>query len=365
VPVVAALAVAGCGGGTADPHAQRFSARASGAIVAEVQGTPITLGSYRHWLGIAYNELGSLPQRQPVPKPPRYARCVARMRSAVAGLKRPARAMRARCAHDYRLAQSDAVSFLVRAQWLMKEGQARGVHISLSAFRKAETRMVKQRYGGNAGVLRFLSKTGMSKADFDLTIRVNLIGAALQAQTAGVRSVTDAQVASYYHSHPATYTVPRRRMTLVVVTPTRAAALKARQALRSGKPWASVANRYSEDSSKLNGGVYAVVPGIQAPNLVRAVFSSPRGLLEGPVRAAPPGGGGDGSLYYLFKVTGGTRASKESLAEVRGQIKQTIRDQRQQQAVASFTSDYTKRWRARTHCQSGYVVRAVCGNAPG
>lgn len=360
------LALAGCGGGSSAHHnSSGHPDRPTGPVVARVGGTPITVASYRHWMAVAYNQLGVLPGRQPVPQPPRYERCVATLR-AQPGPHNPIRVLRSRCAHDYALARSDAIAFLVRAQWLLKEGAAHGVRISSADLGSAVSEQIKQRYPAAGAFAKFLAKTGMTRADFRFSVQVNMIADRLQAQSTTVPNVSTAQVASYYRAHPEThYSTPPRRLTLVVVTRTRAPALRAKAALRSGQPWARVAKRYSEDSSKLVGGAFAVVPGIQNPRLVHAVFSSPRGVLEGPVATPAVAAIGGGSLYYVYKVTGAQAGTRQSLVEAASQIKRTLVQQRQQQALAHFTNAYTARWRARTHCSRGYVVHAVCGNAGG
>lgn len=360
---VVSVAIAGCGGG--DGHsASGVSDRSAGPVVATVQSTPITRASYRHWMGIAFNELGVVPGRAPVPAPPLYAGCVKALRAEPAAPS-PARVLRARCARDYQRARSDAISFLVRAQWLAKEGSARGVHVSSAALRTAVSKAIRQRYDGDASFKKFLAKTGMTRADFSLTVKVNMIADALQAQAMKVPAVTAGQVARYYRAHRSRYAIPPRRLTLMVVTQTRATALQARAALKSGRSWAAVAKRYSEDSSKLVGGAYEVVPGIQPPKLVRAVFTAPHGVLEGPVAVQQPSGSSGSSLYYLFKVTRDQKGFQQPLGKVRSQVRQTVRQDRQQHAFTSFVNAYTKRWKARTHCRPGYVVQAVCGNGGG
>jgi foldase protein PrsA len=371
VVAVCALALAGCGGGGAAststigvPGNVPSHGPLPGGVVAEVQGAPVTAASVRHWMGIAYNQLDPSPDHQLLPAPPTYATCVAALRTLPGpGSRWPERVLRAQCAHSYAMARSDAVSFLVKAQWLSQEGNTQHVRISSSAVSSAVAQAITQQHPGPGVFQQFLAKTGMSKADFSLSVRLNAIGEALQKKyTMAAVSVTPGQVARYYRTHLSQYAIPPSRLTLMVVTGNMGSALKAKAALRSGQGWRAVAKRYSVDSSKIVGGAFAVVPGEQDPRLVHAAFSAARGRIEGPVRVPQSSGFGGGSLYYVFKVTGGDAGSQQPLAKVASQIRQTLTEQLRQRSIGSFMSAYEKRWKARTRCRPGYVVQA-CGDA--
>jgi len=201
----------------------------------------------------------------------------------------------------------------------------------------------------------------MSSEDIVFQARLDVISEALQSRHSDMTpSVTGAQVARYYAAHRSQFSNPAVRKTLMLVTHSLASVLKARAELASGQSWSTVAKRWSVDSSAQIGGAFAVVEGQQSPALQRAVFAAERGRIVGPVKA-PPEAGAPVATYYLFEVTGARPGSPQPLSEVATQIKQTLTQQLQQQAWASFSSAYEKRWTARTLCAPGYVV-AVCRN---
>jgi foldase protein PrsA len=352
--------MASCGGSSkhaASESSARESIPAQGplptGVVAAVQSTPITAASFRDWFEIAYNEIGLLPGHHSLPSPPAYATCVTTLRALS---KQPSTMLRSKCEHNYGLARTDAIGFLIRAQWLLQEASAQHVNISSSTLNKAVAQAIKQQYPQPSAFQTFLAKTGMTRADFSFRVRLNTVADTLQSMGNPPVTVSAAQVAHYYRANMSQYLIPPSLTTLMLVTHTQASALKARAALLSGESWAAVANRYSVDSSKKVGGEFAVVRGQQDPNLEHAAFSAPRGRIEGPVRARQPAVLGGGSLYYVFKVTGGTSGSQKPLSKVAPEIKQTLTQRGRQQSLTSFVNKYRQRWKARTRCRAGYVI---------
>jgi hypothetical protein len=328
-------------------------------VVAAVQTSPITAATFQHWLEIAYNEISLLPSHQPLPSPPAYTTCVATLH-AQSGLvsKEPTATLRSQCAQKYALARSDAIGFLIRAQWLLQEGNVRKVSISNITVAKSVAQEIRRQHPGPDAFKTFLAKTGMTPADFSFRIRLNTIADTLQSRNDQSVTLSSAQIARYYRAHLSNYIIPPRRQTLVVETYTLASALKAKGALQSGQKWARVAKRFSIDFSKLIGGVFTVTQGEQDPALVQAVFSAPRGPILGPVRVPGPNGS---TLYYVFKVTGSTPASQQPLPTVAAQIRQDLTQHLQEESLTSFIKNYRKYWKPRTRCRVDYVV-AECRN---
>ena len=58
-----------------------------------------------------------------------------------------------------------------------------------------------------------------------------------------------------------------------------------------------------------------------------------------------------------------TPASQQSLKQATPAIKQQLEAQNKQKADDSFNTDLRKKWKAKTNCRSGYIMRQ-CKNAP-
>jgi foldase protein PrsA len=248
-------------------------------------------------------------------------------------------------------ARAAALSFLIKAQWL--EGEAREEGIDPAVVDRLVARQL-------AGAPK--PGAGGTHAEQALRARLDLIIVALEEHHRTISGPGAAAVAAYYRAHRSKYTLPPVRHTLLIAAPSRAAALRARAALRRGEPWAKMADRFSADSSAAVGGRYAVVAGVSAPPLVRLAFHSPYGRLLGPVAATPTNA--TKPDYYLLEVLGADPARLQTLAEVKSEIRETLTEARSQAALEAYEATFARRWRARTLCAPGHLVRQ-CGNPHG
>ena len=268
--------------------------------VAIIDSTPVGRASYEHWLPIA-------------------------------GRGAPAAAARRK-----------TVSFLVKAQWLIQEAEAEGIDHSVLAARVAN-------------LTTGAPPHGMTRADQAFQARLDVIAEALDQRHGQARGGTGhAALARYYAGHRSEFSVPTVRRTKMVITTSRAEALKARAAIAGGMDWSAAAKRFSIDASASIGGDYAVVAGISPAALVHAAANAPPGRTVGPLAAAPTAG--TRLDWYLFKLTSVEPTRRRSLAEATPEIRQTLEEEDRHRAVASFEHAFVRRWRARTLCAPGFVV---------
>jgi hypothetical protein len=222
------------------------------------------------------------------------------------------------------------VGFLIKAQWLIQQSEAE--------LAKPESLP--------AGATAFQTRLGVLAGEVQGRHRV--------------ASVTSKEVASYYAAHSSEYHSPRVADTLMVVTTDRGAALRARKALAAGQAWGVVAKKWSDDPSGADGGGYAVTDGVQSPELVRAVFATPRGELVGPLLAATAARPRV-KEYFLFRVTGEQPAKQQPFSQVAAGIHAQLEEQAKARALAAFTRTYEAHWRSLTLCATGYIV-LECSN---
>src|SRR5919202_3511407 len=126
----------------------------------------------------------------------------------------------------------------------------------------------------------------MTEADLRFRVKLDVISNDVRNKVIkGKDNVTDAQISSYYNKNKSRFAQPERRDLLVVLTKTKAKADQARSALQSGQSFKSVAKQYSIDqASKSQGGkLVGVAKGQSEKAFDDAVFSAPKGKLEGPV----------------------------------------------------------------------------------
>ena len=348
---VLALLLAACGG-------------VPGNGVAKVDSSVIKKSTFDHWITVA-----ALSSRQPgsagavtVPDAPKYTKCIAAKRTQqpkpAAGQPQQTDAqLKAACEQDYKSLQQQVMQFLISAQWIQGEAKDLGIKVTDKDVQAEFAKQKKQSFPKEADYQAFLKSSGMSQDDILLRVKLDLLSNKIRDKvTKGKGTVTEQQIAAYYNSNKARFGQPQRRDLLVVLTKDQATANKAKAALASGQSFASVAKKYSIDtSSKAQGGKLTVSKGQQEQALDTAVFAAKPGAVVGPVKTQ--------FGYYVFKVTKDTAGTQQTLDQARTSIKSLLTTQNQQKALQDFVKKFQKKWKGRTDCRKGYVVQ-TCNNAP-
>ncbi|HEX8854901.1 MAG TPA: peptidyl-prolyl cis-trans isomerase [Thermoleophilaceae bacterium] len=356
VPViVAAVAVAGCGD----------SVPSNG--VAKVGDSVIKKTQFTHWLNAAAaqqqpdpaSEIGKLP----TPVPPDFKACVAAAESKTVtqGKQKtkltPDQAKRV-CQEQYNSLRDQVMQFLIQSQWLTQEAKAKNVKVTDAAVQKQFQDQKKQSFPDDKAYQKFLSSSGMTQQDLLFRVRLDMLTNQLRQKIIeGKGKVTDAQITGYYNKNKSRFSQPERRDLEVVLTKSKAKAAAAKKALQSGQSFKSVAKKYSIDqASKSQGGkLPGVVKGQQEAAFDKAIFSAKKGRLVGPVTTQ--------FGYYVFKVDKVYPQSQQTLDQSKDTIRNLLRSQQEQKALADFVKDYQKKYKDKTNCAKGYVV-TTCKNAP-
>jgi hypothetical protein len=155
-------------------------------VVAQVGHVPITRTVVGHWIsalaGGDYFELsgGHAAPAGLVSDPPNYKRCVTVLQSAKSGA--PARSQRPtgaqllrKCQQLYQALKTQAIAFLVDAQWAIASSRELGITAT-----DAETRQVfegtrRKLYGNDAALRRYLASRHLTLSDLLLQTRLNLL----------------------------------------------------------------------------------------------------------------------------------------------------------------------------------------------
>jgi foldase protein PrsA len=332
-----------------------------GNAVATVDGTSIDKTQFDHWLNVAAKSSGQ--PNAVVPDPPSYTKCVAAKRKTAA---KPAKGQpkqtdaqfKTQCRQEYQTERDQVLQLLISFQWIAGEAKKMGVTVSDKEVQKSFQSQKKQAYPKPADYQKFLKQSGQTEADILERVRLNLLSDKIRNKVIkGKDKVTPAQIKAFYAKNITQFSQPERRDLRVVLTKQKAQADQALSALKGGQSWAAVAKKYSIDSaSKAQGGkLPAQAKGTLDKQLDDAVFSAPKNKLLGPIKTQ--------FGYYVFEVTGVTKATKQSLAQATPTIKQTLVSQNQQNALNKFISDFRKRWRSKTECQDGFKT-SDCSNGP-
>jgi len=270
--------------------------------VVQVGDTSITKATFDDWMS-------AMAPEHFVPDPPRYTRCIARMKaiapeSIEAGLKEE-------CRQQYQALRQRVLALLISSHWAIDEAADRGLKVSEQA----------------------------------LAARAQLATAALRrALEASQPKISSAAITAYYQRNIHRYERPEKRsFDLFEHLRSKAAARRALQAAERGRRDVTLMIHESLDRP--------VVPdpvpwkrSIQA-----AIFAGKPKVLVGPVRLFHE--------WAFFEVTSVRPRVVKALADVQDVIRRQLESDQRRQTLTRFIAAWRKKWIAQTDCSPGYVVQ--------
>jgi foldase protein PrsA len=342
LPVCAALALApalsGCGGG-AGSSSQGVAASVeklptpSDGVVARVG--PYTIGAQAFKNAYAEAVEAEPAATRAVAVPPGFASCVARLTGIAKSLNLtlpPKTRLTAKCKERYETTKDAILSRAILGLWVAAEAKGLGLSVSLGP-------------------------------------QDDLIGSRLQAESrrltkrmsddllAPVAALTRAQLRSYYEAHSQVFAVPAQRDLRIVRVAGAGAAERIKREIASGRTFASAErNLPRQPQESVHGFVARYEWGdFREPVLNEAIFAAKLHALEGPLRVSALYG------YFVFEVLRDYPSHQRPFVQVAHKVFAQLPGKLRQERLASFSSAWTARWRARTMCSPGYVVELCAG----
>jgi len=281
-------------------------------------------------------------------------------RQVVAGkLKKPP----APGSKKYEEMKEAALKELLEATWVRGEAEERGITVTTKQVEDKLAQIKKENFPSQSAYQKFLKESKLTQEDVNDILETQLLSEAIQEEVnAEAPAPSSSAVKNYYETEKATqFTEKESRDVRLIVNKEKAkvdAAKKALEKDHSPASWKAVATKYSSDpTSKAKGGLQEGITEefLQEP-LKKAIFSSATGELIGPEKYE--------ENYLLIEVVKLNPAKVKKLPEVKAQIEETLKSEKQQEYFAEFVSDYQSKWQSRTYCASGYVVEQ-CANYTG
>lgn len=338
-----------------------------GDAVVSVNGNAITTSTFNHWMMVAAGSSAAASAsgqsaKTVVPDPPTYKACIAHLEATAPkpakGQPKPTAATyKAQCEQQYTALKQQVLGFLISANWVLGEAEAKGVKVSDKEVEKQFNQIKSQQFPKEADFKKFLASSGQTVSDLLLRVKLDMLSSKIQQKVtkeAG-KKPSQQEIKSYYEQHKSQYGQPERRNILIILTKTQAQAEKAKKEIESGKSFASVAKSVSIDpvSKAAGGSLPGVVKGQEQKALDEAVFKAQLSVLGGPIKT--PFG------YYIYEVKKTLPANQQALSTVQSSIQQQIAAQKQQKALSEFVKNFRKKWEGRTECRSEYSVKDCKG----
>jgi parvulin-like peptidyl-prolyl isomerase len=171
--------------------------------------------------------------------------------------------------------------------------------------------------------------------------------------TAGV-TVSDAQVKSYYEKNKATYTTKPTRHVRHILVATKAKAAKIESQLKNGASFASLAKKYSTDttSAKKGGDLGSITQGQTVPAFDKAAFSLKTREISQPVHS-PYG-------WHIIEALGPVTPAKITpFKQVETQIRNSLLQHKKTALMNKWSSKLKKQFDGKVHYQAGYQPAAT------
>lgn len=262
----------------------------------------------------------------------------------------------------YEEVKEAALNSLFEAVWLQGQADEWGIEVTDAEIAKEKKKLKDESFKSEKEFNEFLKESGFTDADVEERVKLQMLSSQLQERLAEeVPTPSKSEVEDYYEAAKATQFTqkPSRDIRLVVNKDRKKAeeAIKALAKDNTEKNWKAVAKKYSEDPSKENGGSQqGVQEGTLEEPLDAAVFDTPEGQVEGPIKTQQG--------FNVFEVVNSTPESAQELKAVESQIESTIAQREEQEYFANFVAEFSAKWTLRTFCASGYVIER-CANFVG
>lgn len=347
------------GGGRARVAANQNAG--SRRVVASVGTTRITLAEVLHEMYIQSTGV-------PLPDPPDYAGCVARLTRLSAGSRTPPgerteAKLRQNCEAFYEQRLQQALVVLIRRRWVAGEAAELGIRVTPTEVRR-EVEAGKKAFRSEAEFEQYVARAGETLADISAQARLNSQTAAIFARiVAKERLPREADVVAYYQAHRRRFAIAPGRQVRIVRTATAVSAAAVGRELRAGRGFDAVARQLSGIGQPIGasgGEVKDLKPGVfEERKLNDAIFRARPHRLYGPLQLtashktiAPETNTG----FFFFEVVRKTPGGRVPFDRVKAALKERLAEREKERVVPPFILAYRRRWKARTDCAPGYVV---------
>ncbi|HEU4705835.1 MAG TPA: SurA N-terminal domain-containing protein [Solirubrobacterales bacterium] len=256
-----------------------------------------------------------------------------------------------------------ALGELLEGTWIRGEAEEMGIQVTQKQVEQKLKEIKQQSFPGKGAYQKFLKESKFTPEDVNRVVEVQILSEAIQEQ---VKSETPApsssEVKAYYEAEKATqFSEKESRDVRIVLNKDKAkveAAKKQLEGDHSPAGWKKATKKYSSDpTSKAKGGLTEGITEefLQEP-LKEAIFGSATGELVGPTKFE--------TNWILTEVVKLNPAKVKPLAEVKAQIEETLKSEKQQEFFSEFISGYQSKWISRSYCASGYEIEK-CTNFTG
>ena len=234
----------------------------------------------------------------------------------------------------YTQLQADTLEALIRRELVLREYQEKGYKLPESIIEQRIQEDIRAEYGNRVTLIKSLQISDMTYEEFARFQREKIIQMVMRGQFISKANIviSPRQIEEYYVANKNAFrSGVEIRLRIIFLDAkkhggakdTRKLADEIHRVLQTGDSFAGVASVYS-DQNRATGGLRPewIQRGVLAPALEKAAFVLGQGQVS-PVVTTPQG-------CFILRCVEMSQAKLKSLAEVRGQIEQTLLETEQQ-----------------------------------
>jgi parvulin-like peptidyl-prolyl isomerase len=252
---------------------------------------------------------------------------------------------------------------LIEGVWIRGQAEEMGLTITDKQVEEELAGIKKTNFPTKSAYQKFLKESGFTQEDVNDRVELQgLVNAIQEKVNSESPAPSSSEISAYYEAEKATqFSEKESRDVRLIINKDKAKVEAAKKELEkdnSPASWKKVAPKYSSDpTSNAKGGLQeGITEEFLKGELKEAIFGGATGELKGPLKFE--------TNWFLIEVVKLNPAKNKSLAEVKAQIEETLKGEKQQEFLAEFASDFESKWTSRTYCADGYVVKK-CANFSG
>jgi foldase protein PrsA len=250
--------------------------------------------------------------------------------------------------------QNRAVAYLVEEAELQQKAATLGITVKP---KDVDTRLkeLKQQYfqGNQKEYEKQLKAQGLTEPQLRQDLFAQILSEKIYTKVTSKVKVTNADVQTYYNEHKSSYTTQASRDVRHILVSNKKLADQLEQQLKGGASFATLAKKYSKDtSSARNGGKLTINKGQTVPPFDKVAFALATGATSPPVHTQYG--------WHIIQALSAVRPEKQTpLSSVKDQIQQQLLTTKKQTAMSKWVDNVKKEYAKQITYQVGYQPPAT------
>jgi foldase protein PrsA len=249
----------------------------------------------------------------------------------------------------YKSLEDQAMTYLVQEAELEQKAKDLGITVTDKEI-QAQIAQIKQQYFKNDDkeYRKQLAAQGLTEAQLKQDLHGQLLSQKLYNKVTADVKVGNAEITSYYNQHKSQYTTQESRDVRHILVKTKKKAQDLETQLKKGADFATLAKKYSTDtSSAKNGGKLTISKGQTVPSFDKTAFALKVNEISPPVHSQYG--------WHIIQALGPVKPAKQTpLKDVKTQIQQNLLSTKKTDVMTKWVDQLKKAYAAKISYQAGY-----------